>query len=179
MTQWMQDRIDYIRLDSGTQAAQREIDTFYQQEREDFFSPSDGPELTEEGISDAHLFPQGAIVRVVEVREGLSRSVLNKGRPVNMVVVEVEYPADVNAPTAPNEKRIDRLRAALYTTLEGTIIKASVHGNARVYPQSVVYRHLMPSETRRIRATRVENVGPEARLFSAESSLARSEPGKR
>jgi len=178
MTQWMQERIKHIRLESGPQAAQREIEAFYREERESFFSPTVGPELTEEGISDAHLFPRGAIVQVTEVREGLSRPVLNKSRPVNVLVVEVEYPPAVSAPTAANEKRIDKLRAALYLTLDGKIIKASVRGNARVYPESVLYRHLTPTETRRIRTKGVGTVERAAPVLSLESSRARPDRGK-
>ena len=151
MTQWMQERVEHIRIESGFEAAQQDIEAFYQQEKEDFFAVHVGPSLTEEGISDALLFPQGAIVRVVEVKEGLSRPILNKGQPVNMVVVDVKYPLSVTAPTLADERRIDELRASLYLTLDGKIIKASVRGNARVGSESVLYRRLTPSETRRIR----------------------------
>ncbi len=171
MTEWMQQRVEHIRLESGRQAAEAEIETFYRQEREDFFSPVAGPELTEEGIADVHLFPQGAVVRVVEVREGLWRPVLSKGQPINMVVMGIEYPLGVGAPTAAGEKRIDRLRAALYLTLDGKIIKASVRGNARVYPDSIVYRHLTPGETRQVRTKGLESAEPSGRFFSPRSSV--------
>ena len=151
MTQWMQDRVEHIRMESGSEAAQQRIDTFYQEEKENFFAASPGPSLTLEGISDADLFLPGAVVRVVDVKEGLARPILNKGEPVNMVLLEIEYPLSVAAPTAADEKRIDKLRAALYLTVDGSVIKASVRGNAQVDPTSVLYRRLTPSETRRIR----------------------------
>jgi|GEM_PF-2210132 len=171
MTQWMQERVEHIRLENGPQGAEDKIETFYQQERDEFFCSVSGAELTEEGIADARLFPQGAVVRIVEVREGLWRPVLSKGRPVNMVVVEVEYPLGVDAPTATGEKRVDRVRAALYLTLEGKVIKASIHGNARVYPDSIVYRHLTPGETRQIRAKDLESPGPSGRFLAPRSSV--------
>lgn len=177
MTQWMQQRVEYIRLESGPQSAQHEIEVFYQEEKEDFFSRAAGPELTEEGIADAHLFEQGAVIRVVEVREGFWRPVLSKGAPINMVVVEVEYPPSVNAPMAAGEKRIDRLRAALYLTLEGKIIKGSVRGNARVYPDSIVYRHLTPDETRRMRARGVGSSESSVHFFLPEPSVHRRTVG--
>ena len=152
MTQWMQERVKHVLLENNSETAQREIEAFYRRERDDFFAASIGTSLTEEGIADPDLFTPNAIVRVVEVKEGLSRPILDKGRPVNMVVLEVEYPPFVTAPTAADEKRIDRVRAALYLTLDGKIIKASVRGNARVYPDAVLYRHLTPSEARRARA---------------------------
>jgi hypothetical protein len=172
MTQWMQQRAEHIRLENGPQAAEDAIETFYQQERDGFFASVAGPELTEEGIADAHLFPVGAVVRIVEVREGLWRPVLSKGRPVNMVVMEVKYPPGVDAPTAAGEKRIDRLRAALYLTLESAIIKASICGNARVHPESIVYRHLTPGETLKIRAKDLENTESSGRLLAPRSSDA-------
>ncbi len=152
MTQWMQDRVKLLLLQNNSETAQREIETFYRQEKEDFFAVDVGATLTEEGIPDAQLFPQHAIVRVVDAQEGLSRPILNERRPVNMVTLEVEYPPSATAPTAANETRIDKLQAALYLTVDGKIIKASVRGNARVFPESVFYRHLTPSETRRVRA---------------------------
>jgi len=172
MTQWMQQRVEHIRLENGPQAAEDEIEKFYQQEKERFFSSVSGPELTEEGIADAHLFPEGAVVRIVDVREGLWRPVLSKARPINIVEVQVNYPLGVNAPTAAGEKRIDRLRAALYLTPEGKIVKASVCGNARVYPETIVYRHLTPEETRQIRAKDLESTEPSGRFLAPRSSVS-------
>jgi hypothetical protein len=149
MTQWMQRRVEHIRAESGSETVSREIENFYRQEKEDFFAASNGPSLTENGISDAHLFPSGASVRVVEVHEGLLRPILSKSEPVHMVVLEVEYPLSVTAPMAPDEIRIDTLRASLYLTSDGQIIKASVRGNARVDADSVLARRLTSSETRR------------------------------
>jgi hypothetical protein len=151
-TQWMQDRVERLLLRNNSETAQREIETFYRQEKEDFFAVDFGATLTEEGIRDAQLFPPNAIVRVVDAQEGLLRPILNKGDPVNMVVLDVEYPPSATAPTAANETRIDKLQAAIYITVDGKIIKASVRGNARVVPESVFYRNLTPTETRRARA---------------------------
>jgi len=150
-TQWMQRRVEYIRTESGSETASREIEDFYRQENDDFFAAAVGPSLTEDGISDAHLFPNGASVQVAEVHEGLLRPILSKSEPVNMVVLEVEYPLSVTAPTALDERRIDSLRADLYLTLDGQIIKASVRGNARVDVESVLARRLTSNETRRFR----------------------------
>lgn len=152
MTQWMQERRKQLLLKNDSETAYREIDAFYQQEKEDFFATGVGSTLTEEGIPDARLFPPNAIVQAVGAEEGLLRPILDKGRPVNMVVLDVEYPPSVTAPTVANETRVDGLQAALFLTVDGKIVKASVRGNARVYPESVLYRNLTPSETRRVRA---------------------------
>jgi len=152
MSQWMQDRVKLLLLQNNSETAQREIEAFYRQEKEDFFAVDVGATLTEEGIADAQLLPPNAIVRVLDVQDGLLRPILDKGRPVNMVLLDVEYPPSATAPTAANETRIDTLQAAIYLTVDGKIIKASVRGNARVVPESVLYRNLTPSETRRARA---------------------------
>jgi hypothetical protein len=149
--QWMQRKVEHIRTEDLSDAASQRIEDFYQQEKEDFFALSIGPSLTPDGISDAHLFARGAKARVVDVQEGLSRPILDKNRAVNMVVVEVEYPPSSTAPMTAEEKRVDKLRAALYLTMDGKIVKAGVRGNARVDRKSVLARRLAPSETRRLR----------------------------
>lgn len=182
MTQWMQERVKRLLLEKDSQSAQREIEAFYRREKEDFFAVDVRSTLTEEGIPDAHLFPPHAIVQVVDTKEGLLRPILDKGRAVNMVVLDVEYPPSVTAPTTANETRIDRLRAALYLTLDQKIIKASVRGNARVdYPESVFYRHLTPSETRRVRAETGQKSGlqrsssEQSRVFDRRDSAKERE----
>ena len=152
MSQWMQERKKRLLLENDPQTAAREVDSFFQQEKYDFFAAGVGATLTEAGIPDARLFPPDALVQVVSVEKGLARPILNKGGPVNMVVLDVQYPPSVTAPTVANETRVDGLRAALFLTVDGKIVKASVRGNARVYPESVLYRHLTPSESLRIRA---------------------------
>lgn len=151
MTQWMQRRVEHIRTESEQETAYREIENFYHQEKEDFFTVGVGPSLTQDGISDAHLFPSSAAVRVAEVHEGELRPILSKREPVNRVVLQVEYPLSATAPTALDERRIEKLRADLYLTLDGQVIKASVRGNARVDVDSVLARRLTPNETRRVR----------------------------
>ena len=151
MTQWMQKRVEHLRTKNTSGTGHEEIESFYQQEKERFFAVNAGPNLSAEGIPDAHLFPQGAKARVVDVTEGLSRPILNKSGPVSMVVVEVQYPLSSTAPITVDERRIERLHAAIYLTPGGKIVKASVRGNARVDPDSLSARRLTTSETRRLR----------------------------
>ncbi len=149
-TQWMQKRVEHLRAENTSGTAHEEIESFYQQEKESFFAVNAGPNISPEGIPDAHLFPQGAKARVVGVEEGLSRPILNEGGPVNMVVVEVQYPLSSTAPIALDERRIEKLRTAIYLTLDAKIIKASVRGNTRLDPDSILARPLTTSETRRL-----------------------------
>ena len=100
MTQWMQERVKHLLLENDSEIAHREIEAFYQQEKDDFFAAGVGSTLGQEGVADAHLFPPGAIVQIAHVEEDLSRPILDKGRHVNMVVLDVEYPPSVTAPTA-------------------------------------------------------------------------------
>lgn len=159
MTQWMQKRVEHLRAENTSETAHEEIESFYQQEKESFFAVNAGPNLSAEGIRDAHLFPQGAKVRVVDVAEGLSRPILNESGPVSMVVVEVEYPLSSTAPITLDERRIEKLRAAIYLTPDGKIVKASVRGNTRVDLDSVLVRRLTPGETRRLRRQTGESAG--------------------
>lgn len=132
MTQWMHDRVALIRNESDAEAADRDVESFYQQEKRNFFAEGVGGPMTDEGISDAHLFPPGAVVRVVGVEEGVSRPVLDKREPLDKVLVEVEYPETVTAPVDDEGRRIKKVRAALYLNRDGRIIKASVRGNTSV-----------------------------------------------
>ena len=134
MTQWMQDRLDYVRrTDGGPKALEEALATLCAQIQDR------RPErnlLTLEGAEDQYVFSPGTeliFVGNAEGREELDESAASIGW------IQAVYPDPAHALYDANGDAIRSITAGVHFSRSGKILKAGVRGNTEIDWDSISY----------------------------------------
>ncbi len=134
MTQWMQERLQKVRLQTGSptdiEAARRSLcQRLSRRQHEHAF-------LRPEGVEDSYLFAPGATLSIVGMDEGDP----SLGDPVReRTWISVEYASRSSALRDAAGRPIRSLRAGVNIGPDGRVVKAGILGNVNIDAASILY----------------------------------------
>ncbi len=142
MTQWMADRLERVRLESGDDEA-------VEQERERLEERAverslEGNQLQVEGIEDAYVFAPGSTLEFIRTdgsSQGLERPVQRR------VWLRVTYPSPMRALLDTQGRPIRSLVAGVNVSNDGMVLKAGVVGNVEIDYRSLSYEWFKEGRT--------------------------------
>ena len=133
-TNWVQDRLAYVRRTEGTAEADAAARDAFCQELS--VRSTEGNQLTLEGVGDQYVFRPGAEWTALAVEPGSP----GLERPAQARVwFRVEFPEVVRALRDTGGHPIRYIDAAVHLSADGRVLKAGVEGNLEIDWESVVY----------------------------------------